>query len=407
MNRTGVIFGAGNIGRGFIAQLFHESGLEVVFIDVQPDLVERLNRQGRYTIHIVGRSAGEVRITDVRAVDGRNRDSVSEEVARCEIACTAVGAGALPHIAANLAAGLARRQREGARPLNILVCENLHDAGSRVSALVAEHLADESRDSVLSNTGFIQAVVSRMVPLQESRKDDPLSIRVESYKRLPIDARAVVGRLPDLLGVEPVGNFIAHVERKLYTHNCAHAVLGYEGYARGITYAHEALVDRAVRQILDAVMADTGEALIGKHGFDREEHAAHVADLMERFANSALGDTCFRLARDPVRKLGPHDRLVGSARLCESQEIRPVALAGVIAVALRFDSAEDPGAAHLQRRIRSEGLDRVMTDVCGIWPDEDLAWMIRAGWDARTAEDEDDDEDDNGSAEQAESCRSC
>ena len=37
MRRTGVIFGAGNIGRGFVAQLFHESGFEVVFIDVVPE----------------------------------------------------------------------------------------------------------------------------------------------------------------------------------------------------------------------------------------------------------------------------------------------------------------------------------------------------------------------------------
>ena len=38
-----VMYGAGNIGRGFIAQLFSESGYEVTFIDVSGPLIEALN----------------------------------------------------------------------------------------------------------------------------------------------------------------------------------------------------------------------------------------------------------------------------------------------------------------------------------------------------------------------------
>ena len=41
-----VHFGAGNIGRGFIGQLLHESGYDVVFVDVQDDMVEALKAEG-------------------------------------------------------------------------------------------------------------------------------------------------------------------------------------------------------------------------------------------------------------------------------------------------------------------------------------------------------------------------
>lgn len=374
---TAVQFGAGNIGRGFLAQLFHESGLEVVFVDVQPAIVEALNQRHSYPIHIVGEGAADVIIDRVRCIDGRDSKAVRGEVARCAVAGTAVGAAVLPQVAPALARGLVLRYQQGFGPLNVLVCENLHDAARQLrNAVTAQLGTDEIRNAVLERTGFVQAVVSRMVPLQTSPNDDPLGIRVEAYKRLPVDLGAIVGRLPRLVGVEPVSNFVAHVERKLYTHNCAHATLGYLGYEAGQEFAWQALEDSRIRSLLDSVMAETGEALIRKHGFDRQEHTALVADLMVRFANRELGDTCFRLARDPVRKLAPDDRLVGAARLCESQDVQPVALADVIAAALRFDAPDDPSAVELQRRIRDDGIERVMAEVCGIRSDDPLCLQI-------------------------------
>jgi mannitol-1-phosphate 5-dehydrogenase len=378
MEGTAVQFGAGNIGRGFLAQLFHESGLEVVFVDVADRVLDALNTRGAYTIRIVGPEAETVTIDRVRALHGRDRVRVAGEIALAEIVCTAVGASALPHVAPALAAGLLARHKSLGTPVNVLLCENLHDAAGRLRAAVADHIPAKDRETVLSKTGFVQAVVSRMVPLQTEadRTDDPLAIRVEAYKRLPVDANAVLGELPPLVGVEPVANFAAHVERKLYTHNGAHAVLGYLGHAAGYTYGVEALRDAGIAARLRAVLEETGEALIRKHGFARDEHAAYVSDLMARFRNEVLGDTCRRLARDPLRKLAPADRLVGAARLCETQGVPSPALEGVIAAALRYEDAEDPSACELQRLLRAEGPEETLRRVCGILPDEPLAARI-------------------------------
>jgi mannitol-1-phosphate 5-dehydrogenase len=375
---TAVQFGAGNIGRGFLAQLFHESGLEVVFVEVAEEVVEALNSRRAYAIQIVGPGAETVSIGNVRAVHGRDRVRVAGEIALAEIVCTAVGAHALPQIAPALAAGLLARHKSLATPVNSLLCENLHEAAAVLRAAVESHLPAKDRETILAKTGFVQAVVSRMVPLQTGaeRTADPLAIKVEAYKRLPIDATAIVGALPPLVGVEPVANFEAHVERKLYTHNCAHAVLGYLGYAAGHTYGYQALRDPRIASLLNAVMAETGQALIRKHGFDPAEHNAYETDLRERFQNESLGDTCRRLSRDPLRKLAPDDRLVGAARLCESQGIAPRALSWAIAAALRYDDPEDPSAAELQRLLRARGREITLRQVCRILPDEPLAALI-------------------------------
>jgi mannitol-1-phosphate 5-dehydrogenase len=377
--KAAIQFGAGNIGRGFLAQLFHESGLEVVFVDVADRVIDALNARGAYTIRIVGPDAETVTIDRVRALHGRDRVRVAGEIALAEIVCTAVGANALPHVAPALAAGLLARHKSLGTPVNVLLCENLHDAAGRLRAAVADHLPAKDRETVLGKTGFVQAVVSRMVPLQTEadRAEDPLAIRVEAYRRLPVDANAVVGELPPIVGVEPVANFEAHAERKLYTHNCAHAVLGYLGHAAGYTYGYEALRDAGIAARLQAVLEETGAALIKKHGFAPDEHTAHVAGLLARFQNRDLGDTCRRLARDPLRKLAPDDRLVGAARLCESQDIAPAGLAAVIAAALRYQDADDPSACELQRLLRAEEMGETLRRVCSIMPDEPLAVLIK------------------------------
>lgn len=48
--KKAIQYGAGNIGRGFLAQLFTLSGYEVVFIDVNSEIVNKLNKDKSHTI---------------------------------------------------------------------------------------------------------------------------------------------------------------------------------------------------------------------------------------------------------------------------------------------------------------------------------------------------------------------
>ncbi|MCS7310888.1 MAG: mannitol-1-phosphate 5-dehydrogenase, partial [Armatimonadetes bacterium] len=181
MERIAVQFGAGNIGRGFIAQLFHESGYEVVFVEAIPALVDEINRRKRYTIRIVGDGAQDVEITSIRAIHSEKVEQVAQEVARAEVACTAVGVNVLRRVAPSLARGIAlRSQNPDAPPLNILICENQLDANQILREAVLEQLPAELHGYVDSHVGFVLCVVSRMVPLMtpEERKADPLAIKV-------------------------------------------------------------------------------------------------------------------------------------------------------------------------------------------------------------------------------------
>ncbi|KAK7022282.1 hypothetical protein R3P38DRAFT_3539033 [Favolaschia claudopus] len=50
-------FGAGNIGRGFIAPLLTDSGYHVTFTDVDKQLIEAINHTGAYNVHILNSTA--------------------------------------------------------------------------------------------------------------------------------------------------------------------------------------------------------------------------------------------------------------------------------------------------------------------------------------------------------------
>lgn len=383
MERIAVQFGAGNIGRGFTAQLFHESGYEVVFVEAVPAIVDEINRRKRYTVHIVGNGMQDVEITNIRAILSEKTEEVAQEIARAAIACTAVGVNVLKQVAPSLARGIVlRNQNPDAPPLNILICENQLDANQILRNAVLEHLPAELHGYVDANVGFVLCVVSRMVPLMtpEEKRTDPLAIKVEAYKRLPVDAKAIKGQLAPIVGVEPVENFLGHVERKLFVHNASHAILGYLGWLKGYTYVHEAMADEQIRSMLDESMQEVSEALIRRHGFSREEMQEYLADLYHRFENAALGDTITRVARDPERKLRPDDRLVGAARLLLDNGLEPKGFCTAIAAALLYNNPEDVSAVALQRRIDQEGVSTVLEKLCRITPDMPIHQCILSAY---------------------------
>ena len=380
--KTAVHFGAGNIGRGFLGQLYFESGYGTVFIDVVEEVVALLQARRAYPLRIVEEHAETRLVEHVDAVDGRDLAAVGRALAAADIASTAVGVNALAHIAPGIAKGIEYRFADSdAAPLNIIVCENLIDAGPFLREKVRGHL-DASLHALLDErVGFVEASIGRMVPVMTAaqRAEDPLLVCVEPYCELPVDAGGFVGAIPEIAHMKALPNFGAYVERKLYVHNLSHGCAAYFGYLRGHAYIWQAIGDAAVRAMVEAATEESCRGLVAKHDLDAGELEAHRLDLLRRYENRALGDQVARVARDPIRKLGPHDRLIGAARMCMDFDIRPMHIALAVAAAIRYDQADDPAAQSLQRMHREHGLSGVLREVCHIDPNSPLAELIAKG----------------------------
>ena len=362
--KQAIIFGAGNIGRGFIGQLYSESGYEVTFVDVDRPLLDTLNERGRYTIRLVtNERTEEVTVNPVRALHSGDLDAVAEAVSRAEIGATAVGAGILKHIAPAVAAGITRRAQLGvAEPFNLILCENLHGAAAIFREMVLAALPPEHHGYLATHIGFVDTVIARMVPplTPEMRAQDPSLILVEPYKELPVDRDGFVGAPPPIVGMIPYAPFAFFTDRKLYIHNAGHAVLGYLGYLAGYEYGYESLADDEIYLQARGAMEESALALTRKYRPAPGALMANIEDLLHRFGNRALGDTILRLGRDPVRKLAHSDRLVGAALNALAQGVTPVHLVTGIAAGLRFAHPDDPVAQQVQVQLKEQGIERVL-----------------------------------------------
>ena len=136
-----VMYGGGNIGRGFIGALLSQSGYRVTFIDVAPPVVEHLQKNECYPIRYVFSGGHEdVLVENVTAVHGNHMEAASNASATCDIMASAVGARILKFIIPNIVAGLRKRWAAKGGPLNIIICENLMDANLVIEGMIKEQL---------------------------------------------------------------------------------------------------------------------------------------------------------------------------------------------------------------------------------------------------------------------------
>jgi mannitol-1-phosphate 5-dehydrogenase len=268
--------------------------------------------------------------------------------------------------------------------VDIYLCENVLDAAESLRRAVCGLLGPTYEEWVEENVGFVGTSVARMVPAASGRfgSSDPLFVVADSYHKLPYDGKAVRADQPPIVGMKPVRNFKAEVERKLFTYNLGHAALAYLGHLKGYSYVHEPFGDGDLMPIVEGSLDETGKTLLAMYPEDLDPagHEEVREDIRVRFSNPLLMDTVQRVGRDPLRKLGPSDRLVGSAKLCLSHGVFPRNIATVCGAALLYDHPEDPDALALKSRIESQGMEKTMFEVSGVEPTSDFGKAVAGAY---------------------------
>lgn len=367
-----VHFGAGNIGRGFVGLLLHEAGYEVVFADVNAELIDALSAADSYRVHLVGEESQTVTVTGFRAINSAtDEDALVAEIATADVVTTAVGPRILRFVAPVIARGLAARADDAPR-LAVMACENAIGASDLLAAELMDGLPDdETRDRLARRAVFANTAVDRIVPAQAP--DAGVDVTVETFFEWVIDRTPFDRQEPRIPGAHFVDALGPYIERKLFTVNTGHATVAYTGFLEGATTISEAIGIPAVRQAAEAALRETSAALSAKHGLPDEELAAYRAKILRRFTNPYLVDEVTRVGREPLRKLGRNDRFIGpAADYAQYVGGIPVALIAAVGAALRFDVPEDSQSVELRRILDEAEPDAVVEEVMGVTAGEPL-----------------------------------
>lgn len=373
-----VIFGAGKIARGFIAHLLSLSDIDFVFVEKADALADLINEREQYTINILGAPEKNYVVKNAKALKFSQEKEITEAIAEADVVFDAVGGKNLQEIVPFYIKGIEKKAEKGGY-LNFVTCENWKEPARILKEGVEAGIAPEAREYLDNYVGFTESVIMRsgIEAPKELLKKDPLIVNVQNYWHLPVDAARVKGSLPDIKYMEHLTGFAGFLERKFYTYNAANGTTSFVGALLGYEVLAEAAHDERILKILDGVYQETGKALSMKHGISLEEQMAFAKTSLNKLQDYTIVDSIERNARDPQRKLGKDDRLVGSARMVLSCGIRPENLCTAIACAIYYRNPEDSSAVALEKVVKEEGIDAVLKKICGIEPEGELGILIK------------------------------
>lgn len=375
-----VIFGAGKIARGFVGHLLYMSGIEFTFVEKVDSLVDLINERKEYLVNILGDSSKNTVVKGAKALKFSQTEEISEVIAQADCIFDAVGGKNLGEIVPFLTKGIELRAKKNPKPLNIITCENWKLPADILRKGISEQIADEYRTFFEENVGITEAVIMRSAI--ESTPDmiakDPLVVNVQDFWEFPFDASRLKAPMPEgMICLKPIYEFTGFLERKFYTYNAANGTTSFVGALLGYKYIADAAHDERILDLLDGVYTETATALSKKHNFPFEEQWAFTRTSLRKLQDRNIVDYIERNARDPMRKLGKDDRLVGSARLCLDYGVRPNNLAVAIACAMHYDEPTDEFALQLKSLRETEGYDAILEKVCSVDPKGELGLLVK------------------------------
>lgn len=373
--KKAVHFGAGNIGRGFVACFLHNSGYEVIFADVVDAVVDKLNAQPSYKVIEVGaEGTTENVITNYRAINSKTHEQdLIEEIATADVVTCSVGPNILKFIAPVIAKGIDRRSNEAA-PLAVIACENMINATDALAEHIKapqntpEHRLEDHHE----RARYANSAIDRIVPAQDP--DAGLDVKLEKFyewvvEKTPFEDHSV----PPIEGINWVDNLEPYIERKLYTVNTGHATAAYHGYNRKKRTVYDALQDKQIHAEVRKALINTSNLITAKHGIPEDQQAAYVKKIIMRISNPHLEDAVERVGRAPLRKLSRKERFIGPAAELAEKDQDCSALLEAAEMAFRFQNVEeDEESKELAKIMAEHDPHTVVTQVCGLTPNEKL-----------------------------------
>ena len=330
-----LIIGFGAVARGYIAPLFKENKLDPIFCLSQ----ERWNQYEKnsskeYKILRIApdwKTVTEETYNAIETIPCYNGENASREILQnsknTQLILTAVGASNLPSITPLIKEIIRERAKQGTEQyLNILLIENLTLSCKEVNTLEETLMHDLGKyyDYFKNYIGIVDTLTE--ITCVSKKNLDVIS---DNNLDIYINKNRLKGNLPLTSCQIHLENDIEPMRaRKLFIQNFIDTAAAYLGAKYDYDKIHKVMNDSRALIIIEGALEEIKKALSLKYFSHQELTTSKLEDYAEkqklRIKCPLMEDTVERIAREPRRKLGKDERLLGAALLSVEMGIPPV-----------------------------------------------------------------------------------
>ena len=297
--KLAIHFGAGNIGRGFIAPILQENNYEVVFVDVNKELIEQINLFQGYKVSSISlNSSSDIFVKNISGLILDDKELVYEKLAQADLITTSVG----PRFVKDIFNLISRTKTE--KTQTFIAFENMYRAST-----------SNSTEGGLSKLVLIDAVVDKIVPPQNITS---LDVIVEEYGSIILDNNVNTKPLNESKIVS-YSNYEHEFYKKLWLLNGLHLKLAYFGLSRNIKYIHEILNNQEGLDFAEKALDSLSKAY-SLFSNSTEDLKDFKQTILNRFSMPEIQDDVTRIARNPEIKFSRDERFERPLRLLISAD---------------------------------------------------------------------------------------
>ena len=297
--KLAIHFGAGNIGRGFIAPVLQENNYEVVFVDVNKELIEQINLLQRYKVKSISLNASsDIFVKNISGLLLDDEEFLNEKLAKADLITTSVGPKFVKDIF-NLVSSTKTEKIQ-----TFIAFENMYRASTC-----------NLTESGLSTLVLIDAVVDKIVPPQNITS---LDVIVEEYGSIILDNNVNTKPLNESKIVS-YSNYEHEFYKKLWLLNGLHLKLAYFGLSRNIKYIHEILSNQEGLDFAERAIDSLSKAY-SLFSNSTEDLKDFKQTILDRFSMPEIQDEVTRIARNPQIKFSRDERFERPLRLLISAD---------------------------------------------------------------------------------------
>lgn len=376
MKNEVVIIGAGNSGRGMLGEMFYNDGqYHVVFADIDSELVNGLRKQGYYHVEMTNlASCASIikEIKDFEIIDvNKEHDEYIKKLASVKLICTALKANgfdlAIKHLIEMIRL---RKQLNINEKVYITLGANYVGLYEYFDEAIKKELNNDELDYYKEYIILVMSIVNRknLKPFT-LRDNDKYFIEGDDKPVLRVERSAVQSLEPMPKFFKLEDNLSAAMAVKIWSGNVVQCSMAFVALSKGMRKTIEAVYDKQSHDLACQAAIEAIYGVDSEFGIKEniEEKALKSVDV---FKNAKFSDDLYRIARQPIRKIGYNDRFIGPARMALKHGKLPVYICKCMAYVFFIDIPCDNDFKELKQSVNDIGIKDTAIKYCGLNPND-------------------------------------